>query len=115
MSSRPGRWFQPSCLCEARSPAGPWPGQDDVLFGNLTVRETFRFAANIRLPPAISRETRMQASGWCRQGRLGVQRSRWAGRAWQARLGWPRRQACKGMWGQLRAHRVASCPSSPPA
>ncbi|KAL4452063.1 hypothetical protein ABPG75_007725 [Micractinium tetrahymenae] len=34
--------------------------QDDVLFGNLTVRETFRFAANIRLPATISRETRMQ-------------------------------------------------------
>ncbi|KAL4437525.1 hypothetical protein ABPG77_003506 [Micractinium sp. CCAP 211/92] len=34
--------------------------QDDVLFGNLTVRETFRFAANVRLPAAISQETRMQ-------------------------------------------------------
>ncbi|PSC71035.1 ABC ATP-binding isoform 2 [Micractinium conductrix] len=34
--------------------------QDDVLFSNLTVRETFRFAANIRLPTSINADTRMQ-------------------------------------------------------
>ncbi|EFN55091.1 hypothetical protein CHLNCDRAFT_134989 [Chlorella variabilis] len=34
--------------------------QDDVLFPTLTVRETFEFAANIRLPAAITKQTRTQ-------------------------------------------------------
>lgn len=36
--------------------------QDDVLFPTLTVRETFEFAANIRLPAAITKNTRKQVS-----------------------------------------------------
>lgn len=42
-----------------------------MLFGNLTVRETFRFAANVRLPAAISQETRMQARA-CEQYQGGL-------------------------------------------
>jgi ABC-type multidrug transport system ATPase subunit/ABC-type multidrug transport system permease subunit len=34
--------------------------QDDVLFANLTVRETFEFAVNIRLPASVSKETKSQ-------------------------------------------------------
>lgn len=34
--------------------------QDDVLYGTLTVRETFEFAAAIRLPAAVSKATRTQ-------------------------------------------------------
>lgn len=34
--------------------------QDDVLFSTLTVRETFEFAANIRLPASITKATRKQ-------------------------------------------------------
>lgn len=37
--------------------------QDDVLFPTLTVRETFEFAANIRLPAAITKQTRTQVRG----------------------------------------------------
>ena len=51
--------------------------QDDVLFSNLTVRETFRFAANIRLPTSINADTRMQVRGWCLGGGAGW-RGRWA-------------------------------------
>ncbi len=32
--------------------------QDDVLFHNLTVRETFEFAANMRLPAAVPAEVK---------------------------------------------------------
>lgn len=32
--------------------------QDDVLFSNLTVRETFEFAARMRLPSDVSTETK---------------------------------------------------------
>jgi ATP-binding cassette, subfamily G (WHITE), member 2 len=32
--------------------------QDDVLFSNLTVKETFAFAARMRLPAAVSSESR---------------------------------------------------------
>lgn len=39
-------------------PACTAPRQDDVLFHNLTVRETFEFAANMRLPAGVPRETR---------------------------------------------------------
>ena len=33
--------------------------QDDVLFANLTIRETFEFAARMRLPSEVSEETKM--------------------------------------------------------
>ena len=35
-----------------------WGVQDDVLFHNLTVRETFEFAAKMRLPASIPPEQR---------------------------------------------------------
>lgn len=34
--------------------------QDDVLFSNLTVRETFEFAAAIRMPSAVNKQMRRQ-------------------------------------------------------
>lgn len=80
-----------------------------MLFGNLTVRETFRFAANVRLPAAISQDTRMQAS-------VGEEPQMWqgprpqrgnsagerhmSGLCWPAYCGWARAKV--GMSKRLR-------------
>ena len=34
-----------------------------MLFANLTVRETFEFAVNIRLPASVSKDTKRQVRG----------------------------------------------------
>ncbi len=68
--------------------------QDDVLFPTLTVRETFEFAAKIRLPAAISKATRTQVwEGWGMSEGVGLKKRQlamiggscnWWGWAWAA-------------------------------
>jgi hypothetical protein len=49
----------PALLIARSQSSRPWL-QDDALFGNLTVRETFWFAAELRLPSKTTTETKRQ-------------------------------------------------------
>lgn len=91
------------CGRQSQQPSNNPLPQDDVLFANLTVRETFEFAVNIRLPASVSKETKAQV----RPGSSGSRR----GGAQAGRGG-------EGREGRCVARRMLCvckplCPSSP--